>query len=367
MKSKTYSKRELLEHASDFERVVKASVKYCDASNYLSHLLSVMFAMESAFLIRKSLGAGDSLGDVAKNGLGDVRGPIEQTSLPEIDEVHSAVQRLAVAVASNSRVASITALQEMGVFALCPIPDEQLWRMEHLAGKVSGRARLVFLVELSLFAADNGDFDAVRKYVSEAWSLIPSGWELYNLCVFEGLFALEAGDLNDSVLYLEKSLSACQRDEQTLINCGLRPPNFLLAQRLLDRGARSAVLKHLVACKTVWQRSWMPMEKWINLIQNGQTPDFDDSAGLKGMKLPSCRLDLQWMRARSLELATRDTLPERTVKSLEEVMKAREELLAGVDRYISGKVTDTIRYLDKKSDDQRNHPDANSSESGDTE
>jgi hypothetical protein len=360
MKPRTYNEREFLERTSDFERVVKTSVKYCDASSHLSRLLGVLFAMESASLIRASLEAAGDLSEAAE----DLR-EFERGSLPELDTVRRAVQRVTAAVASNNRVAVITALKEMGVFALCPIPDKQLWRMERVAKNVSGRARLVFLVELSLFAADTGNYDALRKYVIEAWSLDPNGWELHNFCTFEGLFALEAGSLDDSVRYLEKSLRACQADEHTLINCALRPPNFLLAQRLLERGARDPVLRHLVACKTVWQRSWMPMEKWINLIESGRTPDFDDSEGLKGMRLPSCRLDLQWMRARSLEKPER--LPQPSDVSFEEVIAAKEKLLANVDRYISTEVEEAIKYLDKGLDAPQGQLPANPSEPGQPE
>jgi hypothetical protein len=126
------------------------------------------------------------------------------------------------------------------------------------------------------------------------------------------------------------------------------------------------VLKHLVECRTVWQRSWIPIETWVNRIENDEVPDFEDSAGLKRMS-PSCRLGLQWMRTRCLEVATGDTLSERNVKSLEEVMKAKEKLLADVDRYISGKVTHAIRYLDKELDDPLDRADGNSSESGNLE
>jgi hypothetical protein len=353
MKSRTFNARELLEQADDFERVIKAGEKYCDVRSRVSRLLCALFAMKSAFLIRRSLGSADDLCEVAKDGVGDAWETIEQQGLPGLDTVHSAVQKLRGGVASSNRVATVSALEEMGVFALCPIPSEQLWRMERLAGNVSGRARLVFLVELMLFAGELDNFDAVRKYVSETWGLVPSGWELYNLCVFEGLFALEAGNLDEAVQFLGRALRACQTDEHTLISCGLCPPNFILAQRLFERGAHGATLRHLVDCKTVWQRSWMPVDKWINLIGHGQTPDFDDCEGLKSMSLPSCRLDLQWMRARALASA-KEPSPAVPSRSLAEVVAAKEEFLADVDRHISTKVNDAIRYLDS---DEAESPD----------
>src|SRR5712691_7225618 len=164
MKSGTYNEGELLEHANDFERVINASWKYCDLKSRLSFLLSMLFAMKSAFLLRSSSGSCDDLDQLRTPVVGDDSESVARTGIPELNIVHRAVQKLAAAVASNSHVTAIGALRDMGVFALCPILDEQLCRMERLVKNVSGRPRLVFLVELSLFAAELGDFDAVRRY-----------------------------------------------------------------------------------------------------------------------------------------------------------------------------------------------------------
>ncbi len=367
MESRSFNARELLEQAEDFERVIKASERYCDAGSRLSRLVCTLFAMKSAFLVRRGMGSTDELGHAATDELGDARKPTEEGDLPGLDAVHSAVQKLAAALESNSRVAVASALEEMGIFALCPIPDEQLRRMEELAGNVSGRARLVFLVELSLFAAELENFDAVKKYVAEAWDFAPSGWELYNLHIFEGLFALEAGNLNEAVRFLEESLSACQTDEHTLIRCSLLPPNFILARRLFERGARNVVREHLVACKIVWRHSWMPTEKWIDLIESGQTPDFDGSEGLTGMSLPSCRVDFQWTRARALAAAKEASSEAPSTRPLAEVVAAKENFLAEVDRHINAKVKDAISYLDHGLDAPPTKPPSNPTAPSDTE
>jgi hypothetical protein len=216
--------------------------------------------------------------------------------------------------------------------------------MERLAGQVSGRPRLVFLVELALFAVELGDFDAARRYVTEAWGFDPSAWELYNLCVLEGLFALDAGKTGEALQFLEKSINACQIDEHASLNCGVRAPNFLLAQKLFERGA---VLRHLSDCKNVWQFSRMPMVKWIDLIEGGKAPNFQGSEVVKGMNQPSYKLDMQWMRARSLEGAKGASLASPTLKSPAEVAAARKRLLEDCDRHISAMVKEKIEYLDK--------------------
>jgi hypothetical protein len=60
------------------------------------------------------------------------------------------------------------------------------------------------LVELSLFAIELGDFDRTSKYVAEARALDPSAWELYNLCILEGLLALNVGKTYEAIQYLDK-------------------------------------------------------------------------------------------------------------------------------------------------------------------
>lgn len=337
------NEHKLLVAVGDFERIIKSSERYHSNSNQLSLVISVFFSMKSAFLIRACLELHD--GDLPKSAM-DGMDYIEQESLPRLDTVREAKPKLVAAVASNNKAAIVNALEELGVFALCPTPNKQLPRMERLSQKVNGPARLVFLVELALFAVELGDFDVVTRYATEAWGYAPSGWELYNLFILEGLSTLKAGRTEEAVRYLKISVHACLTDEHTLISCGLRSPNFLLAQKLFERGAHDVVLKYLVDCKKVWQRSWMPIDEWIKLIESGQTPDFNSSENLKSMSLPSARFGLQWMRARSLAEAKEPSSSASTLPPTEEVVAAKERLLADVDRYISDKVKDTIRYLD---------------------
>jgi hypothetical protein len=347
MESRLDKEQKLLGAVRDFEGVVESSVRLCKSGERLAHVMSVFFGMRAAFSIRASLGRTD--GDLPEAGTDGPRGVcdyVEQESLPALDAVRTAAEKLAAAVASDNCPATVSALEEMGVFALCPIPAEQLSRMERLAGFVSGRARLIFLVELSLFAVELGDFDAASKYVTQAWAFDPSAWELYNLCVLEGLFALNAGKTREAVERMEQSIDACQVDEHASLNCGVRAPNFLLAQRLFERGERIAVLRHLLDCKNVWQLSWMSMDKWIHLIESGKTPDFQGCEAVKGMNQPSYKLDMQWMRARSLEEAKGPAPARRKSKSPAQVVAARKRLLEDCQRQMSAIVKKGIEYLD---------------------
>ena len=290
---KSHGGNELLEAATDFELVVKSSEMYCDSSKRHSQILSLFYGMWSAFKVSMSLGRPE--GNLPETATDDEAGEgdyVELVCLPTLHTVRSAREKLVTAVASNSWSETMNALSEMRIFALCPVSGDQMSRMERLASNVSGRARLVFAVELALFALEIRDFTAVRRHVTEAWDLNPSAWELYSLCVLEGLFALEAGKAREAIQWLEKSMDACQTDEHTSIRCGIRPPNFLLVQRLFEQGERVAVLSHLIQCRNVWQLPRMPMEGWINLIECGKKPDFQPSGFVKGLNQPSCRLSL---------------------------------------------------------------------------
>ena len=348
-KSAFYNGDNLLEAASDFELVIKSGEKYCDSSNRLSRLLSLLFAMRSAFTVCSSfVRMGGELPGPAKDGVAAGGfDSLEQEPLPTFNAVKKATEAVVAAVASNDWPVVRDSLAAMGVFTLCPSLLDQLSRMEGLAGNVSGRARLVFLIELALFAFELGDFNATRRYVKEAWSLDPSAWEMYTLCILEGLFAVAAGNSREAIRWLEKSINACQTDEHTSLYCGIRPPDFLLVQRLFERGERVAVLKHLAECKNVWQLPRMPMGTWIDLIERGEAPDFQEAGFAKGMSLPSCRLSLQWMRTRSLEAAKGPSPASPMPKSPAEVVEARKKLREDSERYISAKVTDAISYLDK--------------------
>jgi hypothetical protein len=144
---------------------------------------------------------------------------------------------------------------------------------------------------------------------------------------------------------LEESLSACLADEHTLIKCGLLPPNFLLARKLLGLGQRTVVSKHLAACRKVWRRKWIPIEEWITTIECGRTPDFDPGS-LRGMNLPSCRVDLQWRRARALADAKPPGSMSANSRPPSEVTAAREKLLKDLKRQLKARVDNAIRYLD---------------------
>ena len=339
----------MLEAVGAFEKVVESSEQLCQGGGSLARLLSVFFAMRAAYAIRSSVAIAKShLPEKTAESGGDGSGTNydEQQSLPTLVTVRAAIPRLVAAVNSNNSAATRSALEDMGVVALCPISGKQLSRMERMSAKVGNGTRLILLVELALFAVKLRDFDAAKRYAAEAHALRPSSWELYNLCVLEGLLALKAGKLRDALQWLEKSSDACQVDEQVSINCAVRAPNFLLAQELLAQGERAAVITHLLDCKNVWGYTRMPFDEWVDMIERGRIPDFERSEIFQALNQPFWKLLMAWRRAPCLEEGKELSSAKPNPKSPAEVLKARTSLVEEQKRHADEIVNRTIKYLD---------------------
>src|SRR5258708_17950099 len=130
MESRFYEKRELLAAVRDFERIVKYGEQHCESGKPWAHVLSVFFAMRAAFSIRTTLGSwADNQAEEAANSTPKECGFVGLERLPTLDAVRAAVEKLTLALASESSAEALGALREMGVLALCPIPKEQLSQM----------------------------------------------------------------------------------------------------------------------------------------------------------------------------------------------------------------------------------------------
>jgi len=312
--------------------------------------LCVFFAMRSAFSIRERLGIRDEdqVEAAADNALVEFD-HVDQVELPTHEAVQNGAQKFITSVTADNRAGMLSALEQMGVFALCPLPEKQLSRMELVAGGVVGRAQLIFLVELSLFAAELGDYERSSRYALEARAFGPSSWELYSLCVVEGLIALNIGRVDEAIQCLARSMSASQTDEYASLGCGVRAPNLVLAEELLERGERVEVLRHLLQCQDVWQFLKPQIDKWVGLIEDGEIPDFQESGILRAMNQPSYKLQMQWMRACSLGEGPGSAAPKPTIpKSPAEALAGRERLRAEYKVHHSAAIGNKIQYLDKE-------------------
>jgi hypothetical protein len=286
--------------------------------------------------------------------------------LPKYGEVHKAAQELLCSVASENKGAISHALEEMGVFAFCPTPEQVFPRMEELTSRVSGRAQQVFLVDVSLFAARTEDYRRAGKYVQQARSFDPSSRELYNICVIEGLIAFNNGKVDEAIQSLESSTKACQADVDSSIQCSLLAPNLELAKKLLQVGERTAVSKHLLGCHNVWQLDRPRIEGWIHSIESGDMPDFL-AAGFTGdADQLSHRLNVQWMRACSLEMQLNSASPK-ALMSPAMVLTERESMEAEFEPYLSAGISGTIEYLERDLMASRDKPSSNPAEPGEPE
>lgn len=323
---------ELRRAVKEFEEVLKASERLREKGTRLAAILSTVFAMLCAFRIRRNIEAsGDPIKDSAE-GAATYSQSEEPWALPKSDAVHKAGESFIAATISQDYDGAASVLAEMGVIELCPSISQQFARMELFARSATGRAQLIPLVELSLFAAEIGEFERAAKYVTEARRFNPTAYELYNLFLVDGLIALNAGQQRKAIQLLEQSIGVCQRDEYASLACGVRALNLTLVEKLLFGGHQVEVLKHLLECKNVWQSSRAQIDVWISLIERGERPNFHESAMLRSMNEPACRLVMQYSRARALdegESTSQSTLP----MSPAEVMARRERLREAYKRY----------------------------------
>ena len=284
-----------------FERLLKLSERAFEGGSHVARTLCELYAMMTALQIRACLDQADGIQSVSTIMWKDPQVHLgTQEELPKHDVIERAARELFSALELQSRIGISTALEEMGVFSLCPIPENQFMRMEVVAGRLIRPARIIPLVELAHFAAEFGDFGRAQKYTQEALAFDPTSWELYSLCVVEGLIAFNWRDVHGAIWQLEKSINACQMDENAHLASAVYGPNLALAQKLLEYGERIEVLRHLMQCKDVWHLFRAHFDKWITQIEGGETRDFLASEVFQEMNQPSYRLKVQWMSACSL-------------------------------------------------------------------
>ncbi len=293
----------------------------------ISPVLQRLYAMRAAYWIRKNISSSVAV----EEQLIDERLSDEGMN-PSFEVMYESYRRLLAAYRSSDNVSLGSALREMRVIEFCPSLGDQLERMERLAEQGESHVRLILHVDLALFAFEWGIEVAARRHTQEAWILDPIGWERYILCTLQGFFEACVGNIHGAVRWLEDSISACFADEMILIECGVRPPNLLLAQKLFSLGQRIPVIDYLLACKDVWRAKGMPFAEWIQQIESGRQPDFETSETIRELSRPFHRLDLQSRRIYAPVAAIRAGASPCTEKSRPEVLLAREKRLAEVKR-----------------------------------
>lgn len=266
--------------------------------------------------------------------------------LPKYEAVNTAAQNLLLAISAKDQVSISGALEQLGVFYLCKMPEQVFYKMERVALHVAGRAQQLFWVDLSLFAAGVGDYQRARMYIQQIRAFDLSSRELYDVRVVEGLIALEEGRADQAIRCLHSSTKVCQADVDSSIECSLLPPNLDLAKRLLELGKRIEVLRYLTECHNVWWRCRPQIEEWIQLIESGENPDFQALQTPEGADQLSYRLNVQWLRACSLEMQLHPAKPKSPM-SPARVLAERERRQAELESAMSARIKAKLAYLEK--------------------
>jgi len=329
------NKLDLHASVSNYEVVLKACGPLYRTGNSVARAMCELFVVKSASLIRACL---ETLDQKYTEGFGSLARTENHTgarcSLPSHVVVHSAAQKMFAAVAAEDAAGIFGALEEMGVLAFCPTAGQQFTRLEHIVGRVIGRARLIPLIELAIFAVDLDDYNRASTYAAEARSFDPGASELHDLCAVEGAVALNAGNVSEAIELLAKSIYVCQADDFSCLTCRGRALNIMLADRLLKYGEREEVVKFLVQCQKVWKRHGNELMTWIGAIQNGEEPRFLASGFLGAMNHPSLKILELSIRASFLE-AERSATTSTSTKSIADM---KERLRAEFKRQVTSAI-----------------------------
>jgi tetratricopeptide (TPR) repeat protein len=359
-------RREILDYEElfkAFEGLLKARSKSLVSNDRLATALCELYAIMGAHQILACMGARGQFEAAAIQG--GENNSETRDSLPQHKTVQDAGKRLLAALASGDQAAASDALREMGVLALGRPPERVFARLEAVTQRVTGRAQQVFLIDLSKFAAKVGDYERAIKYLQQARTFDLNSWELYNACLIEGLIALNAGKVDEAVEDLARSTRACLAYERALIQCRVRAPNLELAEKLLDRGKREAVRRHLLDCRDVWESLQPQIDEWIQVIDIQGKPNFQCLGKMMIPEKPSHRLRMQWMNACCLAESPVSAGEKATpLKSPAERRADDERWMAENQHVLNAVVRKTIAYLDKDRVAPDDRPSTNPPESG---
>lgn len=261
---------------SQFESVLDANLRPYVAPNIVVATIRELFATRSAWAVLSCTRAafGEEYFAVCAPGhLGDES---QLSQLPSVEDVRSAAPTLVDAVSSLNLSGTIEALKALGVFALCPSSEQQFTRLELRVRSIVGRVQLVPLIELAIFAAECGLCKMAGIYIAEAHSLSPGPPELHSLHTASGIVALSDGYVAEANRYLAESVRVCHKDGLACLLCATRSQNLVLAARLLHHGQSAAVKSYLMECLDVWKQESRRIRSWINVIDGGEVPDFEE-------------------------------------------------------------------------------------------
>jgi hypothetical protein len=154
---------------------------------------------------------------------------------------------------------------------------EALQRMTAAVALSSDEAwRFLRTADLARLAYEAGDLQKAREYATQVLASAPHfesdffyATAVHQCNLVLGRILLREGDVQGATERLMASMNV--PSSVRLANFG---PNLMLAQELLERGERGAVLRFLDACEQIWTRGSDRLYRWRAEIREGRQPDF---------------------------------------------------------------------------------------------
>jgi TonB family protein len=153
-------------------------------------------------------------------------------------------------------------------------PAQVLADLEQDVTGRDGLERSLALPQLAKAAVAAGALDKALLYANELIASVGNGgWNNGNAVhdgnIVRGLVALRSGNIQlatKDLIEAGKTTGSPQLDSFG--------PNLILANELLEKGERDAVLEYLTLCRSFWKMGSSKLDAWINIIRAGGKPDF---------------------------------------------------------------------------------------------
>ena len=148
--------------------------------------------------------------------------------------------------------------------------------MDELAKAKTPEERFYALNDAAKESFVAGNFDDAKKYADELMALFPKfkgDWNYGNAIqdanLVLGRLAVKEGRIDEAKKYLIAAGNSPGSPQMNTFG-----PNVSLAKDLLEKGERDVVIQYLELCRKFWEMHRGRLDKWIQEIKTGKTPEF---------------------------------------------------------------------------------------------